>query len=247
MQKNTLNEHLSELKKRILFCLIFLTVSFCFTYFASNEIYQFLLKPLVNSLPNLENRRMIYTSPGEGFATFVNLSFYSSLYISLPFFLIQFYIFLSPGLYKKEKKIVLILFFFVPFLFLLGGVFSYYVLLPLTFKFLVSFEFQTPAISSQIPIQIEGKISEYLAFLKTIFFSFGFAFQLPIFLLFLIKGGFITVRGLQNKRKFWIVAIFIFAAILTPPDVVSQVSLAIPMLLLFEIAILIGKKIQTKI
>ncbi len=247
MEKSTLSEHLLELKRRIFYCLIFLTVSFCFTYWLANEIYQFLLQPLINSLPNLENRRMIYTSPGEGFSTFVSLAFYSSLYISLPFFLTQFYIFLAPGLYKKEKKIVLILFFFIPFLFFLGAIFSYYILLPLTFKFLVSFEFNNPQISSQIPIQIEGKISEYLAFLKTIFFSFGFAFQLPIFLLFLIKGGFITVRGLQTKRKYWIVAIFTFAAILTPPDVVSQVSLAIPMLLLFEIAILIGKKITTKI
>ncbi len=245
MQNFTLNEHLKELKLRIFYCLIFLTVSFCFTYLVSNEIYQFLLKPLANSWTNLENRKMIYTSPGEGFTTFLSLSFYSSLYISLPFFLTQFYIFLSPGLYKKEKKIALILFFFVPFLFVLGGIFSYYVLLPLTFKFLVSFEFNNPQISSQIPIEMTAKISEYLNFLKTIFFSFGFAFQLPIFLLFLIKGGFITVRGLQTKRRYWIVAIFTFAAILTPPDVVSQVSLAVPMVLLFEIAILIGKKITT--
>jgi sec-independent protein translocase protein TatC len=246
MEKLNLNEHFRELKTRTICCLGALIVSFCITYFYANEIYQFLLEPFVNSLSSTENRRMIYTSPGEGLSTFVKLSFYTSLYICMPFFLTQIYIFLSPGLYKNERKSILILFFFIPFLFLLGGVFSYYILLPLTLQFLVGFEYEPIQNSSQISIQIEAKISEYFAFLKTIFFSFGFAFQLPIFLIFLIKNGFISIRGLQTKRRYWIVAIFIIAAILTPPDVVSQISLAIPMLLLFEIAILIGKKIKIK-
>lgn len=246
MEKTSLSQHFKELKARLFYCIIFLVVSFCITYFLSNEIYQFLLKPLANSFADLSNRRMIYTSPGEGFTTFVKVSFYSSLYICTPFFLMQFYLFLSPALYKNEKKTTLILLFFIPFLFFLGSIFAYYILLPLTFKFLVGFEFQAPQNSSQIPIQIEAKISEYFDFLKTIFFSFGFAFQFPILLLFLIKGGLISIRGLQTKRRYWVVAIFILAAILTPPDVVSQISLAIPMLLLFEIAILIGKKIKTK-
>ncbi len=243
MDKFSFKEHFLELKQRVFFCLAFLFVSFCITYYFANEIYQFLLQPLANSFANLENRRMIYTSPGEGFSTFLKVSFYSSLFFSLPFFLIQFYLFLAPGLYQNERKIVKIFLFFVPILFVLGTVFSYYVLLPLTFKFLVGFEYINTENSTQIPIQIETKISEYLAFVKTIIFSFGI--QLQILFLFLIRGGFISIRSLQKKRRYWIVAIFIIAAILTPPDVVSQIVLAIPLILLFEVSLLIAKKIKT--
>ncbi len=242
MNKQSLQEHLGELKSRFIFCLIFLSVAFCSTYFFAEEIYQFLLQPLTNSFDNLQNRRMIYTSPGEAFTTFTKLAFYSSLFISTPFFLIQIYLFLSPALYKNEKKIVLWIFFLSPFLFFLGAIFAYYFLLPITFKFFLSFEFQGFADQNQIPIQLETKISEYLSFIITIIFSFGIAFQLPICLHFLIRCGFITINDLQIRRKYWIVAIFIIAAILTPPDVVSQVCLAIPMIFLFEIVILIGKK-----
>ncbi|HLD77150.1 MAG TPA: twin-arginine translocase subunit TatC [Rickettsiales bacterium] len=246
MDKQTLQEHLSELKNRIFFCVIFLTVAFCSTYFFATEIYQFLLKPLTNSFENLEHRRMIYTSPAEGFTTFTKLSFYSALFISVPFFLAQFYLFLSPALYKKEKKTILWIFFLSPFLFFLGAIFAYYFLLPLTFKFFLSFEFQVFPVQNGIPIQLETKISDYLNLIIKIIFSFGFAFQLPICLHFLIKYDFITINDLQIRRKYWIVAIFIIAAILTPPDVVSQVILAIPMIFLFEIVIFIGKKIKTK-
>ncbi len=242
MKNQTLQEHLSELKKRIMFCIIFLGVAFCFTYYFSAEIYQFLLQPLANSFDNLENRRLIYTSPAEGFITFTKLAFYSALFFSLPFFLTQIYLFLSPALYKKEKKMILLVFFFSPFLFFLGSIFAYYFLLPVTFEFFLSFELPSLTDSTQIPIQLETKISDYLNFVINIFFSFGIAFQLPILLLFLIRSGFITTNDLQVKRKYWIVAIFIIAAILTPPDVVSQISLAIPMIFLFEIVILIGKK-----
>lgn len=247
MEKQNLEQHLFELKKRIAISTLFFVVSFCFTYFYAIEIYQFLMQPLINSFDNLNNRRMIYTSPGEGFMTYMKVSFYSSLFFSIPFFLIQIYLFLSPALYKNEKKIVLMIFFFVPLLFFLGAIFAYYFLLPLTFKFFLSFEFQGFSDVNQIPVQLETKISEYLNLICEIIFSFGFAFQLPILLIFLIRCGFISVNDLQNKRKYWIVAIFIIAAILTPPDVVSQVSLAIPMIFLFEISILIGKKIKTKL
>lgn len=246
MDKQTLTQHLNELKKRFFLSFFFLSVAFCSTFYFANEIYQFLLQPLANSFENLENRRLIYTNPSEAFSTFVRVSFYSSFFISTPFFLLQFYIFLSPALYKNEKKIAILTFFFVPFLFFLGAIFAYFFLLPVALKFFLSFEFKGLIANNKIPIQLETKISEYLNFVKNIIFSFGFAFQLPIYLLFIIKGGFITIDGLQKKRKYFIVAIFIIAAILTPPDVVSQISLAIPMIFLFEITILIGKKIKTK-
>lgn len=242
--KISLQEHLTELKKRILFCLFFLTVAFCTSYFFANDIYQFLLRPLTDSFANLENRRLIYTSPAEGFVTILKVAFYASIFFSFPIFLIQFYLFLAPALYKKEKKIVLLVMFFSPFLFLLGSCLAYFFLLPLTFKFFLSFEVQGLVDSSIIPIQLETKISEYLNLIIEIIFSFGIAFQLPFCLLFLIRIGLLSVDGLKVRRKYWIVIIFIIAAILTPPDVISQISLAIPLILLFEIVILIGNKIN---
>lgn len=242
--KFSLQEHLTELKKRILFCLIFLTVAFCSSYYFANDIYQFLLRPLTDSFTDLEHRRLIYTSPAEGFITVMKVAFYSALFFSFPIFLTQFYLFLSPALYKKEKKIVLLILFFSPFLFLLGACLAYFFLLPITFKFFLGFEVQGLAGSTIIPIQLETKISEYLNLIIEIIFSFGIAFQLPFCLLFLIRIGLLSVDGLKVRRKYWIVIIFIIAAILTPPDVISQISLAIPLVLLFEIVILIGNKIK---
>lgn len=245
--KISLQEHILELKRRLIFCVLFLSVAFCISYFFSSEIYQFLLKPLANSFGDQQissPRRLIYTSPAEGFITFTKVAFYSALFFSIPVFAVQFYLFLAPALFKKEKKLILLLLFFAPFLFLCGAALAYFFLLPLTFKFFLSFEAQGIAGSEIIPIQLETKISEYLNLIIDLLFSFGIAFQLPILLLFLIRIGFLTSDDLRKRRKYWIVIIFIIAAILTPPDVLSQISLAIPMILLFEIVILIGNKIK---
>lgn len=244
LDKLSLQEHLAELKKRIIFCVIFLIVAFCICYFFSAEIYQFLLQPLAESFADQQNRRLIYTSPAEGFITFTRVAFYAALFFSFPVFFIQLYLFLAPALFKKEKKFIILLLFFAPFLFLCGAALAYFFLLPLTFKFFLSFEAQGLVGSSIIPIQLETKISEYLNLIIDLLFSFGIAFQSPILLLFLFRIGFLTPDDLRKRRKYWIVIIFIVAAILTPPDVLSQISLAIPMILLFEIVILIGNKIN---
>ncbi len=243
-EKISLIEHLNELKKRLIFCAFFLIVAFCIAFYFSQDIYQFLLRPLALAFENSPNRRLIYTSPAEGFMTYSKVAFYAALFFSFPLFATQFYLFLAPGLYKKEKKIVLLFLFFVPILFLFGGALAYFFLLPITFKFFLTFENQGFADYSQIPIQLETKISEYLNLIIDLIFSFGFAFQLPILLLFLIRIGFLSTDDLRKGRKYCIVIIFIIAAILTPPDVLSQISLAIPMVLLFEIVILIGNKIN---
>lgn len=242
--KLSFQEHLIELRNRIIFSAFFFVAIFCICYFFSAEIYQFLLQPLANSFDDSQNRRLIYTSPAEGFITFTKVAFYSSLFFCFPLFAIQFYLFLSPGLYKKEKKLILLILFFVPFLFLCGAALAYFFLLPITFKFFLGFEIKGLADGSQIPIQLETKISEYLNLVIDLIFSFGIAFQLPILLLFLIRIGFLSADDLRKRRKYWIVIIFIVAAILTPPDVLSQISLAIPMIFLFEIVILIGNKIK---
>lgn len=240
----TLQKHLEEFRQRLIFSVIFFLTTFCACYFFAAEIYNFLLTPFADSTSQNLNRRLIYTSPAEAFTTYLKLSFYSALSLSFPIFSAQFYFFLAPGLYKNEKKNLLIILFSSAFLFLFGALLAYYFILPLAIEFFASFEIQGSTAS--LPIQLEARISEYLSLVLSLLFSFGVAFQLPILLLFLIRVGLLSANDLKKKRRYWIVAIFLIAAVLTPPDVLSQTSLAIPMIFLFEIVILIGKNFNKK-
>ncbi len=242
----TLQEHFLELRLRIIFSLIFFVVTFLVCYFFSEEIYQFLLQPFADISQNNQNRRLIYTSPSEAFTTYLKLSLSSAIFFSFPIWAAEFYLFLSPALYKNEKKNILLIFFFAPFLFLCGAIFAYYFVLPTALQFLASFETQGLTASSSLPIELETRVSEYLNFVTNLLLGFGIAFELPILLLFLIRVGFLSVNDLRRRRRYWIVIIFLVAAVLTPPDILSQVSLAIPMILLFEIAILIGTNFNNK-
>lgn len=244
-EKNiTLADHLKELRQKIIFCTIFFFIAFFVSYFFAEKIYEFLLQPFSKISDFNDSRRLIYTSPAEAFITYIKLSFYSALFFSFPIFASQFYFFISPGLYENEKKNVLLILFFCPFLFLFGAFLAYFFILPLALNFFVGFEIQGS--TSSLPIQLEARISEYLHLVINLLFGFGIAFQLPIMLLFLIKVGLLSNEGLKKTRKYWIVAIFTIAAILTPPDILSQLSLAIPMIFLFEIAVLVSKNFNKK-
>ncbi len=240
----TLQNHLEELRNRLIFSVIFFLFIFATCYFFSAEIYNFLLKPFSEFSINNENRKLIYTSPAEAFTTYLKLSFYSSLFFSFPIFATQIYLFLAPALYKNEKKNVLKILFSASFLFLFGAAMAYFFILPLAIEFFASFEIKGS--ESSIPIHLEARVSEYLNLVLNLLFGFGVAFQLPIFLLFLIRVGLLSPSDLKNKRRYFIVAIFVISAVLTPPDVLSQISLALPMILLFEIVILIGKNFNKK-
>lgn len=242
----TLQQHFFELRNRVIFSVIFFLITFFICYFFSEKIYEFLLQPFAENSAQNPNRKLIYTSPTEAFMTYLKLSITSALFFSFPIFAAEIYLFLSPALYKNEKKNILLTFFFAPFLFLCGAIFAFYFILPNALTFFSSFEVQGSAASSTLPIQLEIRISEYLNFVTNLIFGFGIAFQLPILLLFLIKVDLLSVNDLRLKRRYWIVIIFLMAAILTPPDIVSQVSLAIPMIILFEIVILIGKTFNNK-
>ena len=242
----TLQQHFAEFRQRIIFSVIFFLGTFITCYFFSQEIYNFLLQPFADISQNNHNRKLIYTGPSEAFMTYLKLSFSSAIFFSFPIFIAEIYLFLSPALYKNEKKNILLIFFFSPFLFLCGAIFAYYFILPATLQFFSSFEVQGSAASSNFPILLETKLSEYLNFVTNLLFGFGIAFQLPILLLFLIKVGCLSANDLRNKRRYWIVFIFVMSAILTPPDVLSQMSLAILLILLFEIVILIGKNFNNK-
>ena len=237
----TIGSHFNELRSRAMICILFYIVIFVLCYFFSKEIYHFLLKPFIEVSQNNQNRKLIYTSPTEAFTTYLKLSFYSSLFFSFPVFFAELYLFLSPALYKNEKKNILFTIFFSSFLFLFGAIFCYFFILPMALKFFSSFENLTSIQDGTLPILLETKISDYLNFTINLLFGFGIAFLSPILLLFLIKGGYVKVKDLRSKRRYWIVIIFILSAILTPPDILSQISLAILLIILFEIVILLGK------
>ncbi len=242
----TLQEHFQELRRRIIFSVMFFLFSFVACYFFSKEIYNFLLQPFLEISRENQNRKLIYTGPAEAFMTYLKLSFYSAIFFSFPIFAAEIYLFLSPALYKNEKKNILLIFFSSPFLFLCGAIFAYYFILPVALQFFASFETQGFAAYTNFSIQLETRLSEYLNFVINLLFGFGIAFQLPILLLLLIKVGCLSANDLRRKRRYWIVIIFVVAAILTPPDVMSQMSLAILLIILFEIVILIGKNINNK-
>jgi sec-independent protein translocase protein TatC len=243
-EKNiSLKSHLTELRNRLIFCVIFFIIIFAICYVNAAEIYNFLLQPFIEN-NNSVIRKVIYTSPAEAFLTYLKLSLYFSLFISFPIFASQFYFFLEPGLYKNEKKNISLILFFSYTLFLLGMMLVLYVVLPLAVKFFIGFENK---ISGEIlSINFEARISEYFNFVLNLILAFGFAFQLPILLLFLIKIGLLRLIDLEKRRKYFVIMIFVIAAILTPPDVISQITLAIPMIFLFEIAIFSAKKILIK-
>ena len=237
----TIGSHFNELRSRAMICILFYIIIFILCYFFSKEIYHFLLKPFIEVSQNNQNRKLIYTSPTEAFITYLKLSFYSSLFFSFPVFFAELYLFLSPALYKNEKKNILFTIFFSSFLFLFGAIFCYFFILPMALKFFSSFENINSIDDGTLPILLETKISDYLNFTINLLFGFGIAFLSPILLLFLIKGGYVKVKDLRSKRRYWIVIIFILSAILTPPDILSQISLAILLIILFEIVILLGK------
>ena len=237
----TMASHFNELKHRTIFSLLFFLFSFIICYFFSKEIYQFLLEPYIKSTDISQSKKLIYTSPTEAFTTYLKLSFYSSLFFSFPIFFAEIYLFLAPALYKNEKKNILLTLFFSFFLFLFGAIFCYFFILPMALKFFSSFENLSSINDSTLPILLETKISDYLNFTINLLFGFAIAFLSPILLLFLIKGGYVKVKDLRSKRRYWIVIIFILSAILTPPDILSQISLAILLIILFEIVILLGQ------
>jgi sec-independent protein translocase protein TatC len=237
--------HLTELRSRIIRIFIFLFLSFLVCYYFSEEIYSFLVKPYSNAvLENNLDRRLIFTALHEAFLTYLKVAFFAAFFISSPFFLIQIWKFLAPGLYKNEKKALLPYLALTPILFLLGGMLVYYLIMPLAVKFFLSFE-NIGSLNS-IPIQLEAKINEYLSLIMKLIFAFGLSFQLPVVLSLLARVGFVDSLYLKTRRKYVIVIIFAIAAILTPPDPITQIGLALPLLLLYELSIFTVKIIERK-
>ena len=237
--------HLVELRSRLVKSVIFLFFLFAVSYIFSTEIYRFLVQPYANAVlaENLD-RRLIFTALHEAFLTYLKVAFFAAFFISSPFFLIQLWKFIAPGLYKNEKKALLPYLVATPILFILGGFIVYYLIMPLAIKFFLSFEsIAEPGI---IAIQLEAKVNEYLSLIMRLIFAFGISFQLPIVLSLLARIGIIDSEYLRTRRKYVVVIIFATAAILTPPDPITQIGLAMPLLLLYELSIITVRFIEKK-
>jgi len=237
--------HLVELRKRLINTIIFLFVLFVVCYFFSDYIYGFLVEPYANAVKDDNtNRRLIFTALQETFLTYLKVSFFSAFFITSPFILIQIWKFIAPGLYQHEKNAIMPYLVITPILFLLGGMLVYYLIMPLAIKFFLSFESLGSA--TNLPIQLEAKVNEYLSLIMKLIFAFGLSFQLPVVLSLLARVGLIDSVFLKERRKFVIVIIFATAAILTPPDPITQIGLAIPLLILYELSIFAVKLIENK-
>ena len=234
-------DHLKELRQKLIYSIIFFIFSFIISFYFSQSIFEFLAKPLTSILQ--DGNGLIYTALQEAFLTNVKVAFFTAAFISFPFLSFQIWSFISPGLLKKEKKISLPSLIAIPFLFLLGAAVVYYLISPIAWKFFLSF--QTSQADS-INITLQAKMNEYLSLMMTFIFAFGLAFQLPVVLLLLVRVGVLTIQQLVSFRKYAIVLAFIFAAIITPPDPFSQISLALPVIILYEVSILISRFLSKK-
>ena len=237
--------HLSELRSRLIKSFVFLFLIFLISYFFSAEIYRFLVQPYSEAvLSNQLDRRLIFTALHEAFLTYLKVAFFAALFISSPVFITQLWKFIAPGLYKNEKKALLPFLIATPILFILGGSLVYYLIMPVAIKFFLTFE--SVAQPDMIAIQLEAKVNEYLSLVMRLIFAFGISFQLPVILSLLARIGVIDSEYLKTRRKYIIVIIFAFAAILTPPDPITQIGLALPLLFLYELSILTVKFIERK-
>ncbi len=235
-ENNSFSSHFVELRSRLLNSLIFIFIVFIISYIFAEQIYNFLVEPYAEAVKNDKSpRRLIFTALHETFITYIKVAFFAAIFLGSPVLLIQIYKFIAPGLYKNEKRAILPYLISTPILFLLGGILVYYLVMPLAIKFFLSFE--SIGSSETLPIQLEAKVNEYLSLIMRLIFAFGISFQLPILLNLLARIGIVNSDYLQKRRRYVIVIIFAVAAILTPPDPITQVGLAIPLLLLYELSI----------
>lgn len=233
--------HLVELRKRLMWSLLAILLAFGLCYAFAPEIYGFLVQPLADVTEG-EPRRLIYTGLTEAFVTYIKLALWAGCFLAFPVIAAQIWMFVAPGLYKHERRAFLPFLVATPILFLLGAAMAYYFVFPMAWKFFLSFE--VGAGPGSLPIQLEARVSEYLSLSMTIIFAFGLAFQLPIFLLLLTRIGLLSAAKLAKFRRYAIVLIFIVAAVITPPDVISQVSLAVPLMILYEISVLAARWVE---
>lgn len=238
--KQPLFQHLIELRRRLLWWFAALLAGTAVCYIFSDRIYGFLVRPLAEAMGADADRRLIYTGLTEAFLTYLKVAVFGGVFLTFPVLAVQVWKFIAPGLYKNERRAFLPFLAATPVLFFLGGACVYYVVMPLAWPFFLSFE--SGAADTVLPVRLEARVGEYLSLVMTLIFAFGLCFQLPVVLTLMARAGLVDAAALASRRKYVIVIIFIVAAFLTPPDIFSQVILAIPMMALYELSIFLVRR-----
>lgn len=230
----TLFDHLLELRNRLLRAILAILVVFCCLVYFAQDIYQFVAQPLLATMP--ENSQMIATDVASPFFAPFKLTIVLSIFIAIPVILYQIWGFIAPGLYQNEKRLIAPLMLGSTLLFYGGISFAYWVVFPIVFAFFTSV--------APEGVTIATDISSYLDFILKLFFAFGVAFEIPIAIILICWTGVSSVKSLRKKRPYIVVAAFVVGMLLTPPDIISQTLLALPMLLLFELGLFIASFYQ---
>jgi len=228
--------HLEELRKRLVICAIAVGVGFIISYIFAKQLFSYLVLPLTKVLP--DDSRLIFTNLPEMFIAYIKVALVAAIILAIPIIFYQLWMFLAPALFRKEKRYIIPFVLFSSILFAAGALFGYLVVFPYGFKFFVSFATED--------IQALPSVKQYFSFAIRLLLAFGLVFEMPVVVLFLTKIGLITPDSMKKFRKFAILCSFILSAILTPPDVATQLMMALPIIILYEISIFLSKAIYRK-
>ena len=237
-------EHLTELRQRLIYSVIGLVIAAIGCFILADHIFNILLYPYERATGDVAELKLIFTAPQEYLFTQFKIALFGGLFLSFPVIATQLYKFVAPGLYKNERGAFLPFLFATPILFMMGACLVYFLIMPLAMTFFLTM--QQTGTDQQAAISLLPRVSEYLSLIMTLIFAFGLCFQLPVVLTLLARAGMTSADGLRGKRKYAIVLTFIVAAFLTPPDPVSQLGLAVPTLLLYELSILAVAMVEKK-
>ena len=235
-KKQPFLSHLEELRKRLITCAIAVGIGFVISYIFAERLFQILVRPLTRVMP--EGDRLIFTNLPEMFLTHLKTAFVCGILLTAPVIFHQLWLFIAPGLYQHEKKYAIPFVVFSTILFVGGALFGYFVVFPFGFKFFLGFADEY--------VQALPSVKQYFSFSIKLLFAFGIVFELPVVAFFLSKMGIVTPEFLKKKRKYALLLTFVLAAILTPPDVITQLMMAGPLILLYEIGILVARMARRK-
>jgi sec-independent protein translocase protein TatC len=241
-----LMDHLIELRTRLLWAMVAFGLCFAVSYYFSNEIYYFLARPLAQILRDSGNPdpKLVYTQLYEAFFTRIKVAFFGGAFLGFPVIAAQLWLFVAPGLYRSEKKALLPFLLATPVLFLAGASLAYFVLFPFAFSFFASF--QSSLGGGGVPIELLPRVGEYLDLVMKLIFACGLIFQMPVAMSLLARVGITSSKALRHYRRYAILGMFVIAAIVSPPDPLSMVMFAVPLLALYEISIIAAKFVEPK-
>ncbi len=235
-EKRPFLAHLEELRKRLIICAIAIGIGFAISYIFSKQLFSFLILPLTKVLP--AESRLIFTSLPEMFIAYIKVALIAGIILAIPIVFYELWMFLAPALYQREKGYVIPFVLFSSILFVAGSLFGYFIVFPYGFKFFISFATED--------IQALPSVKQYFSFAIRLLFAFGVVFEMPVVVFFMTKIGLITPDSMKKFRKFAILCSFILSAILTPPDVATQIMMALPLIVLYEVSIIISQAVYRK-